>query len=294
MATLTRRLAALELDRAFGFDSETPLVLVNAHARWSTWTEMEPDLSRLADPHDLRTWTRENAREDKNAVLGAIGRLGSVRRMDGGDEAAAMLLVWAIIPGAAVALNEITHPDAEPADMVGHLWEAARTCRPEIGTTTCPVAWEVIMKAKNALQTEYGVSSRTGQGPKAVRNATCLAPDKVSLVIDASATIFTADDTTTKADDLLDLLDEFETAGVLSASQRRILIDCALVADRLKTENEDARKDNGRGRQGLTAHPVATEVGRDWGISARTVQRRASASLDAISNYLQGNELQIG
>ena len=81
-----------------GLDEANGVWLIQAAERWPGWAASEPALGVVAGPRDLRGWLRTADPIDADAVLKALVRLASPT---GGDDlAAAMVVAWALLPGA--------------------------------------------------------------------------------------------------------------------------------------------------------------------------------------------------
>jgi hypothetical protein len=78
---------------------------------------------------------------------------------------------------------------------------------------------------------------------------------------------------------LTELLEAARAQRVISDEDLHLLLGLARAADAA------AHAHWGRGCAGLMTPVASTEVAQRWGVSARTVRRRARRSIDALSRY---------
>ncbi|MEO6605985.1 MAG: hypothetical protein ABIN55_10265 [Aeromicrobium sp.] len=76
-------------------------------------------------------------------------------------------------------------------------------------------------------------------------------------------------------------------AGVITAADRQLLIDLAVAADRATAPTR-------RGRSGLMVTSASEEVATRWGMSARSVRRHASRSIDRLAGFAAGTRNDDG
>lgn len=246
-------------------------IMMEARSCWGTWTASEPDLAVVDDLLDLPAWTRTAGSFASDRVLRSLAKLGSAT---GGDDPAAIAaLTWALLPGATAIARSLSDLASDIDDLVAsYLWSSART-----------FAWEVRRATAASIlrDTRRGVLAELGKGEWARRVdrtwavARCVEPG--SIVWERGDVRGVSDEDETA--NLSELLDAAVDSGVLSASDRELLLDLSRAAD----VGEVAGR---RGRGGLMVPAVSAEIADRLGVSSRTVRRRAVCSIEQLREFI--------
>lgn len=245
-------------------------LLALARARWAGWAKASPALGVVGDLLELPDWMRSAERGAVDEVLLVLARLASPTGAD--DVAATGALVWVLLPGASLIahrLRSLTHRIDEV--VAAQLWVEARTFRWERGRK---VAANILMNTRKGVLRDLGVGEHLRRSDATWFKAITLEPgDRLWRLAEEDA----ASEGECPARELLDVLRWAVRAGVVTAADAQLLVCLAEEADLVGVPRV------GRGRLGLMAPAAAEAVGRQWGLSARTVRRRAQRSLEALS-----------
>ena len=248
-------------------DVEAP-VMMAARNSWESWTAREPVLGVVEDLLDLPRWTLGAHPDPKDAVLRSLAKLGAA---DGGDyHSATTALTWLLVPGAAALayrLSDLAHNVDEL--VASHLWTSTKT-----------FAWDRrrYTAASILRDTRRGVLAELGVGESARRQDRTWT---VAVHVQPASPMwssFTDEESTDSLTELTELLDEAVCAHVLTNADCGLLLDLAVVADRMGTQAS-------RGRAGLMVPAVSEEIGRRWGMASRTVRRHAAQSIDQLVDF---------
>lgn len=261
-------------------DSPTAPTLATARARWIDWMRLQPDLNVVEDPVSLPSWTVKHP-SHADAILRALVRIGAL------DRDAITFVCWLMKP-AAVRIA-VSHADAHDRidDLVtSHLWTAVVDVDPD---STSPVAASIKRATLRGVQAELGI----GEGARRLgRTAERTIPVDATVLTNLHPADVLSDPAVTLLDAparrLLDLLDAATAAGAITSADRRVLIDLAVAADR---HAPATCASPARGTVGLLAHDVSNHVAQLHGVSARTVRRRARASLDKLRDFAHQADL---
>ena len=247
-------------------DPDTGL-LARAHHEWSRWIDQEVALGVVGELGDLPAWLATHPAE-RNDVLSALSGLAAEH--DGDDVAAAAALAWLLVPGACLLANRLATLSPVVDELVAaQLWIQARTFGPGGGRR---VAATILGNTRKGVLGELGVGDH---GDLAWQR--CLVLDPADLVSDRAAPVGAPGDR--GAGELSELLERARARRVVSDEDLELLVALAHAADAAGDTHW------GRGRAGLMTPVASTQVAQRWGVSARTVRRRARRSLDALSRY---------
>ncbi len=253
-----------------GIDDPGTHLLGLACTRWPGWVQESPALGVVGDLLELRDWTGPAPRAAVDEVLLELARLASPAGAD--DVAAAGALAWLLVPGAGVIAHRLRTLTPRIDQVVAaQLWVEVRTFPWQRGWK---VAANILMNTRKGVLRDLGVGEHLRRSDPTWFRAVHLEPsDRLWGRVERDA----AAEEEPAARELVEVLAWAVHAGLVAAADARLLVRLAEEADRLGAPRV------GRGRQGLM-HPAASEVvGREWGVSARTVRRRAQHSLDALS-----------
>lgn len=249
-------------------DVESP-PMVAARAGWASWTLREPALSVVEDLLDLPDWTRTAGPGPKDAALRCLAKLGAADGVD--DRAAVTALTWALVPGAATIARRLADLAGNIDELVAsHLWSSART-----------FAWQHRRATASSIlrDTRRGVLAELGVGEWARRqDRTWAETVPVEPVSPAWLRAPAAPTTVDPCTELLVLLDDATCTGVITGADRQLLIDLAIAADRASAPGR-------RGRAGLMVPAASQQVADRWGMSSRSVRRRAARSIDLLAAF---------
>lgn len=270
----------MSVAKILGVDDVAGPVLMQARRTWTSWTASEPDLGVVDDLADLRRWTRTAEYEASDKVLRSLAKLGSPA--GGGDPVAITALTWALVPGAIRIAYQLSDLAPNIDELVAsHLWSSARTFRWELSR---PTAASILRDTRRGVHTELGVGDAARRADRTWFQTVCVDQDSPAWqrVIDSPS----EDWHDTGAGDLLDLFADAANAGVITATDRAMLVDLAVAAH---AENYSAR----RGRGGMVGAAAVEVVAARHGINPRSVRRRAARSLDRLADFSTSSAREI-
>jgi hypothetical protein len=203
-------------------------------------------------------------------VLHALAGLAAT---DGGDDvAAAAALAWALLPGACTLAHRLRTLSPQVDHLVAaQLWVEARTFP---WRRLRKVAANVLLNTRAVVLRECGARSQLGRTDPTWCNTSLLDP---AAPFWAGRPAGPEDAHASPAEQLGAVLDWACANRVISDTDRRLLLCLVSAADRAGTRRV------GRGHCGLMANDVSAAVAARWGISPRTVRRRAQRSLHALA-----------
>lgn len=267
----------------FGLDDPDSPLLVEAAEEWRRWCALDPELAVVEELRDLRSWTRQASREEKDRVLGSMAALTER------DRSAVAALVWLLIPGASRLAQSMSDLSPDIDDLVaGELWiQASRAY--QLGGRG--LAQAIVFETRRAVVGGLDVGARADKTWLQTRTL-----DDLERALGASANLVVEDPVAEEATDpVLDPAAEavrfLRTAGsdrALGWWEVWLVHQLAIAADEIGAPLH-------RGRFGLTTPAAVAKVARLCGKSERTVRRRACQVLDALAEYaaVQVDETQL-
>lgn len=254
-----------------GVDDIDGPAMTQARSRWNSWVEREPALARAGELLDLRTWTRSAEAAAKDSALRSLAKLGSA---DGADDPAAITaLTWALVPGASTLAHRMSDLSDDIDELVaGHLWIAARTFEWERRRST---AASILRDTLRGVQAELGVGDGARRQDRVWTRTRCVEPASPSWHHRVEPFV---DPTNDSCAELSELLEAAAAAGAIGAQDQALLIDLALASDQAGVPGR-------RGRAGLMTPCASEAVALRWGISSRTVRRRAARSIESLKAF---------
>lgn len=248
-------------------DPHTSNLLTLARDLWASWHRDDPRLAVCSDPLELPQIFTGWTPAQKDEVLQALARRASPA---GGDQiAAAGLLAWLLIPGAARLAATFSHLSPRIDEVVAaQLWIEVRSWNggPK-------VAANVLMRARGGVLRDLGIREDPAW------SVTSLWDEHSP---EASVDQIPAPDTDRPADIVLgEVLREALQHDLLTRDQCDLLLQLAHTAD-----THDVRR-AGRGNAGLLAEQVLVEVGRGRGMHRSSVRRHAARSLGRLREHAQ-------
>lgn len=255
-----------------GLDGPDSTLLCLAGERWSRWQEDLPALQGCEDPLCLPelfgTWGPERVDE----VLQTLARLASVE--EGADDvAAAGLLAWLLIPGAArlaVSLASTGLPCIDEL-VAAQLWIEVRSWR-----GGHKVAANILRRTRNGVLADLGLrdADRTWSRTRPVAEVEDHLSERDHIAHGPGGCEVAPE---VELDRLLqDALDH----QVITHDQCGLLLELAQVA------HEAGVRRSGRGSGGLLAGQGAARVGAGRGVSGITVKRRAIRALGELRGHV--------
>lgn len=254
-----------------GVDNMDGPTMTEARSRWSSWVEREPALAGAGELRDLRAWTRTADAEKKDCALRSLAKLGSAR---GGDDAAAITaLTWALVPGASTLAHRMSDLSDDIDELVAsHLWIAAKTFEWERRRST---AASILRDTLRGVQAELGVGDGARRQDRVWVRTLCVEPSSPSWQHRVEPFKSSSDDASAE---LLELLEAAADVGVITSKDRDLLIDLALASD-------EAGVPGRRGRAGLMTPRASEAVALRWGVSSRTIRRRAARAIESLQTF---------
>ncbi|WP_298747055.1 hypothetical protein [uncultured Serinicoccus sp.] len=246
-------------------DPHTSTLLSKARARWASWAEADTRLAVCGDPLQLPDIFTGWSPAQKDEVLQALSWLASPK---GGDQvAAAGVLSWLLIPGAARLAVTLAHLSRRIDEVVAaQLWIEARSWNggPK-------VAANVLMRARGGVLRDLGIRDDPAWSHTSLWDTQ--APESPVQTIPAPVTDRPAELV------LRDVLQEAIHSEVITGDQRDLLLHLARAADAQGVRRA------GRGNAGLLAEQVLVDVGRGHGMHRSSVRRHAARSLGLLREH---------
>lgn len=245
----------LDLDR-----TTPPPTAVQA---WPGWVAGDARLVAVPDPVELRSWLQTQPAEEVNGVLLALADLSrATGPVD--DRRAALLLAWALLPGACqVARRLALTADAVDELVAAQLWMEVRTVSASMQWIAAGVMRrvhdQVLAVGRGFSRSDRGAWARTFVDGGAAADAQA---DQCREVGDP-------------ADELSSLLEWACSASVIGDADRMLLLGVVTAAASQRL------RDSGAG--GLLGEPAET-LAAQLGVSSRTVRRRVSKVIAALSS----------
>ena len=250
-----------------GLDDPDTGLLAAAHHAWRGWAGQHKALGVVAELGDLPAWLTAHPGE-RNPVLGVLSGLAA--RQDGDDVPAAAALAWLLVPGASLLANRLATLSPAIDELVAaQLWIEVRTFGPGRGRR---VAATILRDTRKGVLRDLGVGDHA---EPAWQRRVVLEPD--DLLWQRTVRPHTREDEA--SGELSELLEAACAQRVISAEDLDLLLGLAHAADAA------GQTHFGRACSGLMTPVASTQMAQRWGVSARTVRRRARRSLDALSRY---------
>lgn len=237
---------------------------------WKAWAGQCPALLLVERPAELDRWLRDAEPAAADAVLCALAQMAAA---DGGDDVdAAKVLAWMLLPAAC----RIASGFARVADIDEHvaaqLWIEVRSFS---WATTTKVAANIAGRLRKHLTTDLSE----------LPIASHPIPQAESGVVLALARQYGIDGSDggdhSPMEELLSVLEWGCRCGVITGEDRLLLLDVIAAA-----ADDPAWLRSG---SALLGDKVSDSVGTHWGISGRTVRRRAAASISALNQVAAGH-----
>lgn len=248
-----------------------------ATRHWSGWVAVAPELGLVPDgAGGLTGWLASAPPEHADTVLRALARLGAV---DGGDDrAAALTLAWALLPGACTLAGRLGGlSDRIGEEVAAQLWVEIRTFAWQ---RLSKVAANVLANTRAGVLRECDVASQVERVDRTWARTSRLDPSGPAW----TATMDRVDrggreqDKPSTREELLDLLDWACANDVIGPRDRQLLLTLTHLAD------QDDRPRRVCRRGGLLNDDLAERAGQVWGVGPATIKRRATRSMQALSD----------
>ncbi|MEP7369851.1 MAG: hypothetical protein ABI662_09365 [Dermatophilaceae bacterium] len=257
----------MSVETQLGLDGTDTGLLAVAHQSWGRWVAEQAELGVVSQLADLPAWLTAHPGE-RNTVLGALSGLAA--QDEGDDVAAAGALAWLLVPGASLLASRLATLSPIIDQLVAaQLWIEVRTFGHGRGRR---VAATILGNTRKRVLRDLGVRAHTELAWQR-----CLLIDPVDLERDSAEPVVAPAER--EPGELSDLLERARAQQVISDEDLTLLLLLAQAAD-------DAGQTHwGRACYGLMTPVASSQVAQRWGVSARTVRRRARRSLDALSRY---------
>ena len=248
--------------------------------RWPEWSQHLPALRLIDRPDDLEGWLRNADPGAADEVLRALAHLAAADGLN--DLDAATVLVWVMLPGACrVAAGFARTPDIDE-HVAAQLWIEVRSFSWQ---TTSRVAANITGRLRKHLRADLSEPALVSLTPT-VAPATTGTGIVVALAhqygLDAVAG---PGEEATAMEELLSVLEWGCLCGVITSQDRLLLLDVIAAAADQRTWLSSGAS--------LLGDKVSDAVGTHWGISGRTVRRRAAASINALAEIAAHQRIGI-
>lgn len=237
--------------------------------QWPGWAARLPALLRVDHPADLDRWLRDADPAAADDVLGGLAQLAAA---DGGDDVdAAKVLAWVLLPAACRVAGSFTRVADIDEHVAAQLWIEVRSFSWQ---TTSRVAANIARNLRKHLSTDLS------ELPAASLLATAQADAGLVVALARQYGLGVAEDGPSPMDELLSVLEWGCRRGLITSEDRMLLLDMIAAA-----ADDPAWHRSGAA---LLGDKVSDSVGTHWGISGRTVRRRAAASISALAQVAAG------
>lgn len=235
-----------------------------AEQQLPSWGIQHPELGVLTTLDLISDATRTGTAEERDEVLLALAALANV---EGGDNcAAAALLCHLLIPGVLSRLRGTRiNSDELSIAAAEHLWIAARTFP---WRSSHKVAANISWAVRRAVLADFGI----GEIRRFDRTWAATAVCGQTELWKSAAPERSGQETAHR--ELAELLDWAESAAVLTGDEIELLIALIRASHRLPSRRVTS--------SGLLSADVSRAVGEQLGISASTVRRRVSRTLETL------------
>lgn len=247
--------------------------LARAVESWPSW-QSEDARFEVVEFDELRSWLETTPPAVADDVMMALAERAAADGLD--DLAAAAVLAWVLLPGAATLVRDLAGAVRDPsASVAANLWIEVRS-----------FPWRRLNRvAANVLHNTRAACLRdaaVGRGERSGRSWVQLSPVSPGshfwerhLVVGGGRSSATVD--VPPELEMVDLLDWGCANGVISESDRELLLSLVAEAHSLDPRHL------GRRNAGLTTGEVAERVAARLGISEPSVRRNASRSIRALA-----------
>ncbi|TWP33128.1 hypothetical protein [Leekyejoonella antrihumi] len=241
--------------------------LDGARDKWATWTAGQPRLGLAARVDDLREQLAAADRLTADSVLAALAPMAAEAGQD--DHDAALVLCWALLPGACRLAAHLRRGLGEEVDcaVAGQLWIEVRTFPFE---RLDRVAANILANTRVGVLRRFEAYSRMGR-----MTASTVSVDPARLGTWMSAE---QEGAGPPGQELLEVLDWACQARVISVADRGLLLALVHEADTVPVR---AARELG----GLAGNELSERVAAQWGVTSRTVRRRARKSVAALAAH---------
>ena len=237
--------------------------------QWSGWATRLPALLRVDRPVDLDRWLRDADPVAADDVLGGLAQLAAA---DGGDDVdAARVLAWVMLPAACRVAGSFARVADIDEHVAAQLWIEVRSFSWQ---STSKVAANIAGRLRKHLGTDLS------DLPSADLPPTSLADTGVVATLARQYGLVDPEDGPSPMDELLSVLEWGCRRGLVTSEDRLLLLDVIATAADDPTWH--------RSGAALLGDKVSDSVGTQWGISGRTVRRRAAASISALAQVAAG------
>lgn len=251
-----------------------------AARHWPGWVAAAPELGLVPDGAcGLTSWLASAPPERADTVLRALARLGAV---DGGDDrAAALTLAWALLPGACTLAGRLGGlSDRIGEQVAAQLWIEIRTFAWQ---RLSKVAANVLANTRAGVLRECEVASQVERVDRTWARTSRLDPSGPAWTatmdrVDRNSRGSREQGEPSTREELLDLLDWACANDVIGPQDRRLL----LTLIHLAAQDDRPRRVCRRG--GLLSDDLAERAGQVWGVGPATIKRRATRSMQALSD----------
>ena len=242
---------------------------IELELHWAGWVDQFPRLARAGDLRSLRGWLAAAEPAEADEVLHTLATFGSPWGAD--DLAAALVLAWALLPGACALAHRLRGLSPRIDEVVAaQLWLEVRSFP---WHRLHKVAANILANTRAGVLRECGVRSQLARTDRAWTN---------TRLIDPYASFWNGypagrESVASAADELLALLDSGCAANVITDADKRLLLWLVEAAGRCGITR------TGRGNAGLMSNTASAQVAIQAGLSPITVRRRARRIIDALA-----------
>ncbi len=244
-----------------------------AAQRWPQWSAALPALALVDQPTEVDRWLLRADPASADQVLRALAQLAAT---DGeNDTEAATLFAWVLLPAARTVAGRFRKPEVDE-HVAAQLWIEVRSYPWQ--RTSARVATSIAGRLRKHLVAELDDPPVT---PATLEPAREHAGLLAVLVREYGMEVVPGPgEDASPMEELLSVLEWGCRRGVITDNDRLLLLDVIATA-----AEEPSWLKSGAA---LLGDVVSDRVGTQWGISGRTVRRRAAASIHALAAAAPG------
>jgi hypothetical protein len=236
--------------------------------RWPQWSAALPALTQVDQPTEVDRWLLRTDPAVADQVLRALAQLAAT---DGeNDTVAATLLAWVMLPAARNVAGRFGRGPEVDEHVAAQLWIEVRSYPWQTNARVAPSIAARLRKHLAAELDDPPVTPATLEPAREHAGLLAVLAREYGMEV-----VPGPGEDVSPMEELLSVLEWGCRRGVITDNDRLLLLDVIATA-----AEEPSWLKSGAA---LLGDVVSDRVGTQWGISGRTVRRRAAASIHALA-----------
>jgi len=232
-------------------------------AAWPSWTTIQPVLGRVEDPRRLREWLQDADPNEADEVVYGIAWLASTE--GGHDRDAALALAWLLVPGAAFLARQLRTLSVDIDHMVAaELWLLVCTFPLHRRKVVRNLMWDLRVNVLAACEAPATVQRRD---PTWYATVASVDRDLMAAIPD--------EHDPSALEELAGVLDWACDHHVIAAADRQLVLLLLEASQPLRLRRTPTH--------GLLGRKATATVAAQLGVCERTIRRRASSTVRALT-----------